>query len=169
MSAARSLEPWRWIGVPMLQALAATILFGIPLKVWGLQLPEPVFPMAAVFAWGVIRPSVIAPFAVLLMGLALDIYWGGDLGLWAVSLLVAYGVVLAGRNMMAGQSRAILWAWYGFAVATAMLAGYLLMMLKAKGMASLLSVGWQYLATVLLYPFAHRLIDMFEDADVRFR
>ena len=69
MSAVRSLEPWRWIGVPMLQALGATVLFGVPLRIWGLQLPEPVFPMAAVFAWAVIRPSVIAPFAILLMGL----------------------------------------------------------------------------------------------------
>jgi rod shape-determining protein MreD len=30
-------------------------------------------------------------------------------------------------------------------------------------------VGWQFLATVVLYPFADRLIDRFEDADVRFR
>jgi rod shape-determining protein MreD len=42
-------------------------------------------------------------------------------------------------------------------------------MLDAKGMPSLVSVGWQFLATILLYPFTHRLIEMFEDADVRFR
>ncbi len=169
MSAARSLEPWRWLGVPMLQALAATILFGIPIKVWGLQLPEPIFPLAATFAWAVIRPSVLAPFCVLLLGLFLDVFWGGPMGLWPTCMLLGYGLALAGRNMMAGQSRAILWAWYGFIVGVAMLAAYLFMMLKAKGMASLVSVGWQYLATILLYPFAHRLIEMFEDADVRFR
>jgi rod shape-determining protein MreD len=31
------------------------------------------------------------------------------------------------------------------------------------------AVAWQYLATILLYPFSHRLIERFEDADVRFR
>lgn len=169
MSQARSLEPWRWLGVPMVQVLAATILFGIPLRIWGLRLPEPVFPLAVVFAWAVIRPSILAPLLVLVMGLFLDYFWGGPLGMWALCLLIAYGVVLAGRNMMAGQSRAILWAWYGVVVATAMLAGYLFAMLDAKSQPSLLAVGWQYLATVILYPFAHRLIDMFEDADVRFR
>ncbi|WP_374468714.1 hypothetical protein [Phenylobacterium sp.] len=169
MSQARSLEPWRWLGIPMVQVLAATILFGIPLRVWGLRLPEPIFPLAVVFAWAVIRPSILAPFLVLLMGLFLDLYWGGAKGLWALCLLIAYGVVLAARPIMAGQSRTILWAWYALVVATAMMAGYLFVMLDAKSQPDPLAVLWQYLATVVLYPFAHRLIDMFEDADVRFR
>ena len=169
MSQVRSLEPWRWIGVPMLQVLVLTVLFGIPVRVFGLQLPEPIFPMAAVFAWAVIRPSVLAPFAVLLMGLFLDYFWGGPIGLWALSLLVAYGVALGARSIMAGQSRAILWAWYGVVTAAAMMLACLFVMLDAKSTPSLVSMGWQFLATIILYPFSHRLIEMFEDADVRFR
>lgn len=169
MSAARSLEPWRWIGIPMLQVLAATILFGIPLRAWGLQLPEPVFPMAAVFAWAVIRPSVIAPFAIVLVGLFLDIFWGGSLGLWALCLLVAYGIVLSSRSMLAGQSRGALWAWYALVTAAAMGVGVLVVALKDRNFPGLIPLAWQYLATIVLYPFAQRLIDMFEDADVRFR
>jgi rod shape-determining protein MreD len=169
VSAARPLTPWRWLGVPLVQALVATLLLGIPFRIWGLQLPEPVFPMAAVFAWAVIRPSVLAPAGVLVMGLFLDIFWGGPLGLWALCLLIAYGIVLAGRSMMAGQSRTILWAWYALVTATAMMAGYLFVMLDAKSQPSFVAMGWQFLATVLLYPFAHRLIEMYEDSDVRFR
>ena len=89
----------------MLQALGATILFGIPLRLWGLQLPEPVFPLAVVFAWAIIRPSVLAPMAIVVMGLFLDVIWGGPLGLWALILLVAYALALGGRSMSAGQSR----------------------------------------------------------------
>jgi len=169
LSAARSLEPWRWLGVPILQALVLTVLFGIPLRVFGLQLPEPVFPMAAVFAWAVIRPSILAPFGVLLMGLFLDYFWGGPIGLWALCLLAAYGVALGGRTMMAGQSRGILWTWYGLVTAVAMLLGYLFEMIDVKSTPGLVALAWQFLATIVLYPFAHRLIEMFEDADVRFR
>ena len=169
MSAARTLDPWRWLGVPLVQVVVATVLFGIPLRLWGLQLPEPVFPMPVVFAWAVIRPSVLAPLGILLMGLLLDLFWGGSLGLWSLCLLIAYGIVLAGRSMMAGQSRTILWIWYGIVAAIAELSGYLFIMLDDKAMPSLISVGWQYLATIVLFPFAYRLIDMFEDADVRFR
>ena len=153
----------------MAQAIGATILFGIPLRVFGLQLPEPIFTMVLAFAWAVIRPSVLAPFGVLLMGLFLDIFWGGPLGLWAICLLIAYGGALAGRSMMAGQNRAILWAWYGLTTATAMVAGYLFVMLDSKSTPGLIVMAWQFLATIVLYPFAQRLIDLFEDADVRFR
>lgn len=153
----------------MVQLLGLTVLFGIPLRVFGLQLPEPVFPMVAAFAWAVIRPSVLAPFAVLLMGLFLDFFWGGPIGLWALCMLVAYGISLAGRTMMAGQSRAILWAWYAMVTGAAMLLGYLVVMLDAKSTPGLVPLAWQFVATIVLYPFAHRLIEMFEDADVRFR
>jgi rod shape-determining protein MreD len=169
LSAARSLDPWRWLGVPLVQALVATVLFAIPLRIWGLQLPEPLFAMPVVFAWAVIRPSVLAPLGILIMGLFMDLFWGGALGLWALCLLVAYGILLAGRSMMAGQSRTMLWVWYGMITAIVQLSGYLFIMLDTKAMASLTSVGWQFLATVILFPFAYRLIDMFEDADVRFR
>ena len=169
MSAVRSLDPWRWLGVPLVQAIGATILFGVPIRIWGLQLPEPVFPMPVVFAWAVIRPSLLAPFGILIMGLCLDLYWGGSLGFWPLCLLIAYGIVLAGRSMMAGQSRVMLWIWYGMVSAIALLSGYLFVMLDVKSMPSLISVGWQLLVTVLLFPFANRLIEMFEDADVRFR
>ena len=153
----------------MLQAMVATLLFGVPIRIWGLQAPEPVFPLAVVFAWAVIRPSVLAPFGVLVMGLFLDLFWGGPLGLWPLCLLLAYGVILAGRSMVAGQSQLILWAWYGLVVATALLAGDLLVMLDSKSIPSLFAIGWQFLATIVLYPFSQRLIDRFEDADVRFR
>jgi rod shape-determining protein MreD len=143
LSGARPLEPWRWLGMPMLQAMAATIVFGIPLRVFGMQLPEPVFPM--------------------------DLFWGGPLGLWALCLLIAYGVALAGRSMMAGQNRVILCIWYGLATATALVAGYLFVMLDSRSSPGLIPIAWQFLATIVLYPFAQRLIDLFEDADVRFR
>ena len=169
MSAARGLQPWRWLGVPMLQVLVVTVLFGIPLRAFGLQLPQPVFPMTLAFAWAVIRPSILAPFAILLLGLFLDLFWGGPMGLWALCLLIAYGVALAGRNMMAGQGRLILWAWYGLTTATALVAGYLFVMLDSRSTPGLIPMAWQFLATIVLYPFSQRLIDLFEDADVRFR
>jgi rod shape-determining protein MreD len=169
MSAARGLQPWRWLGVPMLQVTVATILFGLPLRAFGWQLPQPIFPMALAFAWAVIRPSILAPFAILVLGLILDVFWGGPLGLWALCLLIAYGVALSGRTMMAGQSQAILWAWYGLTTGTAMVSGYLFVMLDSRSSPGLIPMAWQFVATIVLYPFAQRLIDLFEDADVRFR
>lgn len=169
MSGGRALNPVRWLGVPMLLCIFATILFAAPIRIWGLQLPEPVFAMVPAFAWAMIRPSILAPFALLILGLFLDIFWGGPTGLWGLSLLVAYAMVLILRNAMTGQSRPMMWAWYVGVCAVAMTTGYLVTMLDVKSAPSLIAVFWQLLATALLFPFAHRLIDRFDDADVRFR
>ena len=42
-------------------------------------------------------------------------------------------------------------------------------MIKAQAVPSPYVLLWQFVATILLYPFSQRLIDRFEDADVRFR
>jgi len=169
MQAARPLDPWRWLGVPALACVAATIVFAIPIRVFTLQLPEPVFPMILAFGWALIRPSVLAPFILLLLGLFLDVYWGGPVGLWGVSFLVAYSAVLSARSIMTGQSRGMRQVWFAGVTGLAMLCGYLLSAVNAGALPNPLSVFWQFLATSLLYPFAHRLIERFEDADVRFR
>src|SRR5690606_29825166 len=99
-SGARPLDPGSWIGLPMPWALGGTILLAVPLRVAGLPLPEPVSPLALVCAWAVSRPAVLARFAVLRMGLLLDVFWGSPPGLWARSMLVAYGATLSARYCM---------------------------------------------------------------------
>jgi rod shape-determining protein MreD len=125
MGGARPLHPGRWLGVPALFCVLATIAFAAPIRIYGLQLPEPVFAMVPAFAWALIRPSILAPFAMLLLGLFLDMFWGGPTGLWGLSLLVAYATALIARNMMTGQSRPMMWAWFGGVTAVAMAAGFL--------------------------------------------
>ena len=169
MSAARPLEPWRWLFLPLGWCALATILFGVPLHVFQWQLPEPVFPMVLAFAWAVIRPSVLPPFAVLALGLFLDAFWGGLQGLWPISLLAAYSAALAVRRLIMGQDFLVTWAWYGGATAAAFGVGLLVLTLKADAMPSLAPLAWQFLASLALYPFADRLIRRYEDADVRFR
>lgn len=165
----RPLHPLRWLFGPMMIALLATWALTVPVRVFGLQLPEPVWPLAPLFAWAVIRPSMLAPFAVLLMGLALDILWGGPLGLWALSLLVAYAAIFAARTGLVGQSRPIMWAWYAFACGLGMGMAWLIGLMDTGAQPQAVGVFWQFLATLLIYPYADYLIERFEDADVRFR
>lgn len=168
-AAARPLDPLQWIALPMGIALALTVIFAVPLRLWGLRLPEPVFPLVLVFSWVVIRPSIIAPFAVLLMGLFLDLYWSTPMGFWPLSMLAGYGAALTGRRMLVGQGGAVLWSWYAAICALVFGVGWLFTIGRAQTPVNPASLAWQYLATIILYPFAHRLIDRFEDADVRFR
>jgi rod shape-determining protein MreD len=63
----------------------------------------------------------------------------------------------------------MMWLWYAAATALTLGSGYLFTMLDTQNTPDPVSVAWQFLATVILYPFANRLIERFEDADVRFR
>jgi len=165
----RPLDPWRWIGIPTLACLGATLLVAMPVRAWGYQLPEPIFPLAPAFAWAVIRPSILAPVMLLGMGLFLDLLWGGPMGLWPLSILSGYAVILFCRSIMSGQSRFVLGGWFAAMVLISMTTAYLATTLDVGYPPSIMATFWQFLPTTLLYPFAHRLIDRFEDADVRFR
>jgi rod shape-determining protein MreD len=57
----RVVGPLQWIVYPALIAIAVTVLLAIPFRLFGLNLPEPVFPLVLAFAWPLIRPSMLAP------------------------------------------------------------------------------------------------------------
>src|SRR5579872_2072350 len=166
---AERLDPWRWLMAPMAVCMILTLLFAAPIEVFGLQLPEPVFAMVPAFAWAVLRPSILAPAFLLLLGLFCDLIWGGRLGLWGLSLMVAFGFVLVTRNMMSGQGRLMMWVWYAAAWSAGMGVAYTATVVHDGHGPTLLAVAGQWLPTVLLYPAADRLIARFEDSDPRFR
>jgi rod shape-determining protein MreD len=166
---ASPLNPFAWLGGPMALAAVAQLLFALPVRVFGLQPPEPVFALVPAFAWAVIRPSVLPPFALLALGLYLDALLGGPLGLWPLCLLAAYAPVLAARRFLLGQGLIVLWVWYAGACAAAMAVGVMFMLLRTGAAPGPVGVAWQWLASAALFPFAFRLAQAYEDADVRFR
>ena len=163
------LQPWSWLLLPTLVCLFATVVLAAPVRFLGFGLPEPVFPMILAFAWAVIRPSSLGPFLLLLAGLFLDLFWHGSMGLWAFCLILVYGAALLVRNLMVGQSMRVMWGWYGLFTLVAFVVAYLFVASDAHAAPSLVNTAWQMLLTMLLFPFARRLIEQFEDADIRFR
>jgi rod shape-determining protein MreD len=170
IGSARPMTPIGWLGLPMLACVAGTLLLATPVRPFGVSLPQPIFPLAAAFAWAQIRPSVLPPFALLALGLFLDVFWGGPQGLWPLCLLTAYAAVLFGRRLITGQDVIVVAAWYAGATLLAIGVGVGLMILATGATPNLIAVGWMYvLPTLLLFPFAHRLVQRYDDADVRFR
>lgn len=167
--AVRVVGPMQWIVYPALITVAATIVLLTPVEVFGLSLPEPVIPMVLAFAWPLIRPSVVAPVVLTLLGLLLDIFTYGPLGLWPLSLLAIYAVVLASRSFLIGQDTAVLFVWYAACCGLAFLLVYVVSLFIDRNAASVLALILQVVPTLLLFPFANHLIERFEDGDVRFR
>ncbi|MEO8926448.1 MAG: hypothetical protein ABI306_04720 [Caulobacteraceae bacterium] len=166
---ARRLNPILWLGAPMALCAAASLICALPLKIYGLRPPEPLFALIPAFAWGMIRPSILPPFALLALGIFLDLLWGAPLGLWPLALMAAYAPVLLARTFLSAQGIWSLWAWYAAACAAALATGVFFMTLRAGVVPNLVGVAWQFLVTAALFPFANRLIERYEDADTRFR
>ncbi len=168
-AAVRVVGPVEWILYPALAVIGATIVLATPVEMFGLKLPEPVLPMILAFAWPLVRPSMIAPVALFLTGLFVDLLWGGMLGVWPLSLLAVYGVVLLSRNLLAGQETQVLFVWYGCCPLLAFFLIYLIVSLDAVNAPSILALLGQLIPTLLLFPVANWMIQRFDDGDTRFR
>jgi rod shape-determining protein MreD len=120
--------------------VVATIVFAAsPSSIWGLQLPEPVFALVPDLRLG--GDPAVDPGAVrrCCCWASSSTSSGADRsGSVGPVMLLAYAMALILRNMMTGQSRAMIWVWFaGFIVAVAMTAAYLFMMLDSLAMPSL--------------------------------
>jgi rod shape-determining protein MreD len=165
----QSLQPWRWLGVPALASVCATVLLAAPFHLFGFGLPEPMFPLALAFAWAVIRPSILGPVALLALGLFNDLFWDGPMGLCVLALICAYGLALGGRALMAGQGSVVMGGWYAAACCLGLGVAFVFATMVAHEQPNLFAVIWQLLWTMALYPVLLWLVDHFEDADTRFR
>jgi rod shape-determining protein MreD len=167
--AARPLDAWNWLIVPGLVCLAASLILAIPVRVFGFGLPEPVFVLVPTFVWAVVRPSILPPIILFGLGICLDLIWGGTLGVWPLSILMGYTAVLATRAIAGGQGREANWIWFGLMCLLVELVAFLITVVSTHVIPNLVAAGWQWLVTIALYPVAHRLIERFEDTDVRYR
>ncbi|WP_396592831.1 hypothetical protein [Brevundimonas sp. R86498] len=165
----RVVGPAQWVFYPALVVIAITVILATPVELFGLKLPEPVLPLVLAFAWPLIRPSMVAPAVLFGLGLFLDLFWGGTLGLWPLCLLSVYGVVLASRSLLAGQETQILFVWYATCALVAFLLAYLIVTVITGRAPSLLSLLGQVIPTLLLFPVADWMIQRFDDGDTRFR
>lgn len=165
----RVVGPTQWVFYPALAVIAITVILATPVELFGLKLPEPVLPLVLAFSWPLIRPSMVAPAVLFGLGLFLDLFWGGTLGLWPLCLLSVYGVVLASRNLLAGQETRILFVWYATCALVAFVLAYLIVTLSTGRAPSLLSLLGQVIPTLLLFPVADWMIQRFDDGDMRFR
>lgn len=169
VAAVRVVGPMQWIVVPTVFVIGLTVLLATPVELFGLKLPEPILPLVLAFAWPLVRPSMLAPAVLFGIGLFLDVLWYGPLGLWPLCLLMVYGIVLASRSLLAGQETRVLFAWYAACTGLAFLVAYLIVTLVTGNAPSLLSLFWQVLPTLLLFPAADWMIQRFDDGDTRFR
>jgi rod shape-determining protein MreD len=166
----RVVGPLNWVGYPALICVALSIAFATVVRFpGGLKLPEPIFPILLAFAWPLIRPSMVGPIVLLVLGLFEDFLLNTPTGLWALVFLGVYAGILATRHLIVGQDFRVLFGWWAGAVCSAYAAAYLIICLSDVEAPSLIGSVLQLAVTLALFPFANNLVQRFDDGDVRFR
>ncbi len=164
-----AVGPQDWLLYPALLAVLMTLIFATDLPLpFGLDLPEPVWPVALAFAWSLIRPSFIAPVLLAAMGLFLDYFWGAPLGFYVICLMAVHAVTLIIRSYIVGQDTWVVIGAYTLAVLLFFALGTVLTALDSGVVPRLISVFEQMLVTWGLVVFVLILLERFLNSDVRF-
>jgi rod shape-determining protein MreD len=100
---------------PLLCGLACTLLTNIPVSVLGGAVPAPLLALVPVYFWCLLRPDLMTPVVVLLIGFSEDLLSGGPPGVWTLSFVLTCGLIARYRENFAGLAG--LAAVVGFAVA----------------------------------------------------
>ena len=160
--------PARILGAftPVAVALFCVVLVNLPVSFTGALLPAPLLALAPIYFWSVLRPDLMPPMAVLLLGLTEDLLSGGPAGIWAAGFLAAYAFAHGQREMLASLIGA--GAVLGFAAAT-FLAGataYLLASLVYWRPAPFGALLLESAVTILFYPAIVLLLERMHRAVV---
>lgn len=138
--------------LPLLLGLLLVFLINMPVSFTGGLLPAPALALACVYFWVLVRPDLMPPAAVLLIGLAEDLLSGGPPGLWAAGFLAAYWLTDRERDSFAGLTGVGALVGFAAVVLSAALAAYGLetvVYLRLAPVAPLLLHG---VSTVVFYP-----------------
>jgi rod shape-determining protein MreD len=138
--------------LPVTLSLLLVALANLPLSLTGGLLPAPILALASVYFWLIVRPDLMPPVAVLLIGFVEDLVSGGPVGLWSAGFIAAYTFTDRQRDVLEGLSSLGTLIGFAGAVCIAALTAYVLawaVILHAPPLPPLLL---ECVMTVLLYP-----------------
>lgn len=99
---------WRH-AFPAIAVLALMLLSMAPFGLWGQAALLPAVALTCVWFWSLFRPAAMAPPAVFLIGLFLDLLGFLPLGVGPLTMLTAHGVAQRLRRFLSRQGFAVVW------------------------------------------------------------
>jgi len=102
--------------LPLLCGLVAVLISNLPLSLTNGLVPTPLLGLVPIYFWCLVRPDLMTPAAVFVIGLLEDIVAGGPPGIWTLSFVITFGVIDRQRDSFAGLAG--LGAVLGFATAS---------------------------------------------------
>ena len=137
---------------PFAICMLLVLLSVAPLRVPVLASAAPLFPLMAVFHFGLFRPALLPHWLVLLFGLLLDLLSGGPVGVNAVVLLLVRHFVEANQRFLVDKPFPVIWFGYALVSAGAVAAIWALTSILFWLAVDPRAAIFQYLVALALYP-----------------
>ncbi|MGZ5960566.1 MAG: hypothetical protein ACXWLE_05710 [Rhizomicrobium sp.] len=137
--------------VPVVLGILGVVIANFPVSILGGLVPPPLLVFMPLYFWAMVRPDLMTPFWVFMLGILQDLLSGGPPGVWAASILGAYFLIDRQRDMLAGLSG--IGAIAGFAVSalTACVTAYVIVGLYYWHLPPLAPMMVELAMTVLFY------------------
>ena len=123
---------WRRFGIrlrlltPAALTLSVVFVSVVPVGLSGLPEVTPFFTLMVVYHWSIYRPELLPAPAVFVLGLVQDGLSGGPLGLFALILIIVYGLVSMQRRTFLGKTFPVEWFGFSLVVVGATVASWLI-------------------------------------------
>ena len=156
-----AMNPPRFLAAlaPGLLAFLAVLFVNLPVSFTGGVFPAPLLALIPIYYWATLRPDLMPPIAVLIVGVTEDLVSGGPPGIWAVGFLAAYALAERQREVLASLSGWAVTIGFAAAVFMASAAAYLLTSILFWRLVPLAPLLAQAVITVVFYPLAAPFLD----------
>ncbi len=149
----RSLGTLLRRSLPALTGVLAVIADAAPLPDPAPQAVAPFLLVIVVFYWTLHAPELMTALVTFLLGLLFDALVGGPLGLTALALLLARGLLVSRQRGLVAQPGPVLWASFAIAAAAVEALRWLLSSLYWLHPFRIEPLAAELALTVLAYPF----------------
>lgn len=140
--------------IPVGLAILGVLVANFPISVLDGAVPPPLLALMPLYFWAIVRPDLMSPFWVFLIGVLEDLFSGGPPGVWAASFLAAYALIDSQRDMLAGLSGVGAIMGFAFTALTACGTAYVIVGVYYWHLPPLAPVLAELAMTVFLYVFA---------------
>ena len=141
----------RW-GLALLALFVLLALSATPLEIAHLGEIRPVFMLMAVYYGTILRPSLLPPLAVFLLGLVLDLLSVYPLGMHALIFVAAQWLTRVQRKFLLGQPFPVIWAGFSLVALGAGVLQWILFALFNTALTPVRPMLISVLISALLFP-----------------
>jgi rod shape-determining protein MreD len=137
--------------IPVTFGVIGILIANFPVSLMNGRVPPPLFVLMPIYFWSLVRPDLMRPSAVFLLGVLQDLLSGKEMGVWTLAFIATYFVIDRSRDTFASLGG--VYAILGFATAAFICCGtaFAVFTVYYWRLSSMVPLATELAMTVLFY------------------